>query len=66
MDRTRVLARIALVDRVFHQMTRAAAVVVLIILGGVIVSLVHGSWPAMQAYGFGFLTSQAWNPVTEN
>ena len=66
VDRTRVLARIALVDRVFHQVTRAAAVVVLIILGGVIVSLVHGSWPAMQAYGFGFLTSQAWNPVTEN
>ncbi|PPD25298.1 MAG: phosphate ABC transporter permease subunit PstC [Methylocystis sp.] len=66
VERTRVLARIALIDRVFHQMTRAAAVVVLIILGGVIVSLVHGSWPAMQAYGFGFLTSQAWNPVTEN
>lgn len=66
LDRTRVLARLALVDRVFYQMTRAAAVIVLIILGGVIISLVHGSWPAMQAFGFGFLTSQAWNPVTEN
>ncbi len=66
MDRAVSLARIALLDRVFHQVTRAAAVVVLIILGGVIVSLVHGSLPAMKAFGFGFLTSQAWNPVTEN
>jgi len=65
-DRARSLARIAFADRVFHQATRAAAVIVLIILGGVIVSLVHGSLPAMKAFGFGFLTSQAWNPVTDN
>jgi len=66
VDRTRVLARLALVDRVFKELTRGAAVIVLIILGGVIISLVHGSWPAMRAYGFGFLVSQAWNPVTED
>lgn len=66
VDRARALSRIAIVDRVFHQVTRAAAIIVLVILGGVIVSLVHGSWPAIKAFGFGFLVSQAWNPVTEN
>lgn len=65
-DRARALGRIALFDRIFHQLTRAAALIVLIILGGVIVSLAHGSLPAIRAFGFGFLTSQSWNPVTEN
>jgi len=65
-DRTRVLSRMALADKIFREVTRAAAVIVLVILGGVIVSLVYGSLPAMQAFGFGFLISQAWNPVTEN
>jgi phosphate transport system permease protein len=66
VDRFRALARIAIVDRVFFQVTRASALVVLVLLGGVIVSLIYGSLPAMKAFGFGFLTSQAWNPVTEN
>ncbi|WP_292527955.1 phosphate ABC transporter permease subunit PstC [Methylocystis sp.] len=56
----------ALVDRIFREATRAAAVIVLVILGGVIVSLVYGSWPAIRAFGFGFFVSQSWNPVTEN
>ena len=33
---------------------------------GVIVSLISGSIPALKAFGFGFLISQRWNPVTEN
>ncbi|PPD46657.1 MAG: phosphate ABC transporter permease subunit PstC [Methylocystis sp.] len=66
VDRAGALKRIALADRIFFQVTRAAAVIVLIILGGVIVSLVHGSLPSMKAFGFGFLTSQAWNPVLDN
>jgi phosphate transport system permease protein len=64
-DRAGALARIALADRVFFQVTRAAAIVVLIILGGVIVSLFHGSMPAIRAFGFSFLASQSWNPVTD-
>ena len=24
-----------------------------------------GAWPALQKFGFGFLTTQSWNPVTE-
>jgi phosphate transport system permease protein len=65
-DRARALAGIALLDRIFFQVTRAAAVIVLVILGGVIVSLVYGATPALMAFGPGFLTSQSWNPVTEN
>jgi phosphate transport system permease protein len=38
---------------------------VLIILGGIIVSLVHGSWPALRTFGVGFLFEESWNPVTE-
>ncbi|MBU6525552.1 phosphate ABC transporter permease subunit PstC [Methylocystis sp. MJC1] len=66
VDRTKALSSIALLDRIFFQVTRAAAVIVLVILSGVIVSLVHGSLPAIKAFGPGFLISQAWNPVTEN
>lgn len=65
-DRTHVLGRLALVDGVFRQVTRAAAMTVLVILSGVIISLLWGSWPAFKAFGFGFLISQSWNPVTEN
>lgn len=66
IDRPRALGRIAMIDRVFHRLTRAAAIIVLIILGGVIVSLFHGAWPAIKTFGFGFFTSQAWNPVNDN
>ncbi|QGM99563.1 phosphate ABC transporter permease subunit PstC [Methylocystis parvus] len=66
VDRANALAGIALVDRIFHQVTRIAAIIVLALLGGVILSLVHGSLPAIKAFGVGFLFSQAWNPVTDN
>jgi phosphate transport system permease protein len=65
-DRGRTLARLALADLFFHNLTRAAAIVVLLILGGVIFSLIYGSLPAIRAFGFSFLFTQAWNPVTDN
>jgi phosphate transport system permease protein len=64
-DRARVLQRLRLGDLAFRNVTRAAAIIVLLILGGIILSLVHGAWPALQKFGFGFLTSEVWNPVTE-
>src|SRR3954453_14223259 len=63
--RTRVLNKLRLGDLVFHQITRAAAILVLLVLGGVIVSLLIGALPALQESGFGFITAQSWNPVTE-
>ncbi len=52
-------------DRVLHAMTFGAAVLVLVVLGGVFVSLVQGSWLALRTFGPGFLTSETWNPATE-
>jgi phosphate transport system permease protein len=52
-------------DRVLHALTFGSAVLVLVVLGGVFVSLIHGSLPALQTFGFGFLASQTWNPATD-
>src|SRR5581483_7236103 len=65
LDRTRILQRLRLSDAAFMHLTRAAAVTVLVILGGIIVSLVWGSLPALRAFGVSFLYEEAWNPVTE-
>jgi phosphate transport system permease protein len=64
--REKVLRRFQFGDNAFHIVTKSCAVAVLLLLGGVIISLVEGSIPAISKFGFGFLTSQAWNPVTEN
>lgn len=64
-DRTRVLRRFRLGDSTFRIMTQCSAIAVLVLLAGVILSLVIGSLPAWKAFGFGFFTSQSWNPVTE-
>ena len=59
------LKRLRRNDILFKNCTYAAAVFVLILLSAVTISLLIGAWPAIQAFGFGFLTSQSWNPVTE-
>ena len=64
--RSRVLDRLRLGDTVFRHLTRSAAIAVLLLLSGVIIALVDGSLPALQTFGFGFLTTEQWNPVTEN
>jgi phosphate transport system permease protein len=63
--RAKVLDRLRLSDAAFQQLTRAAAIAVLLLLSGVIISLIDGSIPALRQFGFGFLISQKWNPVTE-
>lgn len=52
-------------ERVFRAATLAAAVLVLVILGGVAASLLHGSWPALAHFRLAFVTREIWNPVTE-
>ncbi len=37
----------------------------LLLLGGVVIALVRGSWPAFSQFGLGFITKETWNPVTE-
>jgi len=57
--------RLATSDAVFRGITRFAAYLVLILLGGIILTLVAGSGLALSTFGMGFFTSQSWNPVTE-
>jgi phosphate transport system permease protein len=64
-SRARTLRKLRLTDTTFHQITRLAAFAVLFILGGVILSLSIGAWPALKTFGFSFLIEQRWNPVTE-
>jgi phosphate transport system permease protein len=66
VSRARVLDRLRLGDAAFRQMTRAAAIGVLVLLSAVIISLIAGSLPTLRTFGFGFLVSERWNPVTDN
>jgi phosphate transport system permease protein len=52
-----------LADRLFALLAHAAAWFTLLILLAILVSLVVGAWPAISAYGLGFLTSSVWDPV---
>jgi len=54
-----------LADRAFGWLAKAAALLTLGLLIGILVSLLVGAWPAISKYGFGFLTSTKWDPVTE-
>jgi len=38
---------------------------VLVLLGGIVLALAAGAVPAVRKFGLSFLTSDAWNPVTE-
>ena len=63
--RSRILDRLRLGDSIFRWFTLGAAIGVLVLLSGVIVSLINGSIPALQAFGFNFFIDERWNPVTE-
>lgn len=52
-------------DTRFRLTSLAAALLVLLIFGGVIGALIHGSMPAFKAFGFGFITDEAWRPSRE-
>jgi phosphate transport system permease protein len=65
VDRARALSAFKLSDNLFYWATRIAALSVLGILGGIILSLIAGAWPAMQAFGFDFLLTQRWAPSAQ-
>ena len=52
-------------DMLFRGLTRLSAFGVLALLATILGSLVIGSMPALKAFGFGFLASDEWNPVTD-
>jgi phosphate transport system permease protein len=52
-------------DRAFEALCFAAATLLLTALGGLVVSLAIGGWPALSKFGVGFLFSATWDPVAE-
>jgi phosphate transport system permease protein len=53
------------IDGLFSRATFFATLVLLLLLGGVVLSLTQGALPALLHFGFGFLISTDWNPVTD-
>jgi phosphate transport system permease protein len=53
-------------ERLFQGATLGAALLVLLLLGGVGASLLRGAWLALSHFKFAFLITDAWNPVTEH
>ena len=52
-----------LADRLFALLAQGAALLTLGVLMAIMLTLFIGAWPAIQAFGPGFLTSAVWDPV---
>jgi len=64
-DRAIAVAQGGVRDTRFKLLTLAASLFVLAIFGGVMASLIIGAMPAIQHFGWPFVYTEAWNPVTE-
>jgi len=53
-------------DAAFRGTTQIFAIGVLVLLGAIVAALAAGALPAFRTFGWGFLTSDAWNPVKEH
>ena len=61
----RTAPRGAALGKIFEGLCFSAATALLVAMGGLLVSLLVGGWPAIRKFGFGFLTTATWNPVTD-
>ncbi|KVF71583.1 phosphate transporter permease subunit PstC [Burkholderia sp. FL-7-2-10-S1-D7] len=52
-------------DVLFGGLARLAAIVTLLLLGGIIVSLIIASLPTIQKFGLGFLLQTEWDPNSD-
>ena len=52
-------------DPLFRYLTGFFALAVLVLLGSIIVALLDGAWPALRHFGWRFLFTETWNPVSE-
>lgn len=66
LDRSTETPRARGFDQIFQGATWFSAVFILALLAAVIGSLVIGALPALRHFGWAFVTSDAWNPVTED
>ncbi|ARJ41900.1 phosphate ABC transporter permease subunit PstC [Pantoea alhagi] len=53
-------------DILFGALVKLAALVVLLLLGGIIISLIISSWPSIEKFGFSFLWNKEWDAPAEN
>lgn len=62
-------ARRNLTDRIGDPLLRGlsglAAALAVAALAGIVYEVIHLAWPAIQAFGFKFVTTNDWNPVTK-
>jgi phosphate transport system permease protein len=54
------------IDRLFRGSSRLAAISVLLLIVSILISLLLGAMPALKKFGWHFLISTQWNPVTED
>ncbi len=52
-------------DPLFRMTTRLFAAVILLIMVGLLLELTHNALPSIRRFGWGFLISEAWNPVRQ-
>jgi phosphate transport system permease protein len=53
-------------DPILKGLSGMAAVLAMVIIGGIVYEVIHLAAPAISKFGLGFLTTNDWNPVTEN
>jgi phosphate transport system permease protein len=61
----RVEPKGAALETFFEYLCFSAATLLLAALGGVLVSLIIGGWPAFAKFGVGFFTNSTWDPVQD-
>ncbi len=65
MSEEKILHKSDPFDPVFRYVAFAAATLLMAVLGGIVVSLLIGGWPALSKFGLNFFISTTWNPVTD-
>jgi phosphate transport system permease protein len=59
-------SRDTLAGAMFAGLTRTAAMFVLLAMGGIVIALGQGAWPAFSTFGPDFLITESWNPALEH
>lgn len=52
-------------DIIFSALVKLAALITLLLLGGIIVSLIIASWPSIHKFGISFLWNKQWDPPAD-
>ncbi len=63
---SRAIAEVRVGPDLFHVLCWVASAAAVATLGWIVYEIVSGAWPAIQKFGFGFLTSSSWVPNREN